>query len=298
MVDTQDAYLKVFCEMLLKDYDIDPVKAALLREDETGLSNSFDSQQPESAQSKCHVRQYVFPRDISHLRNAYQESSGAASADPYDPSRNLNFSIRDPNSGEDSIPTYSEIQTPLSQDAVVDAIARELTERETRLVFVAASNPLDIIFLMRAIRQVAPDIRIVTDNSQILMVPGASRDPLSGTVVLSTYPMFAAGEKWLDTSPRGKSADRLVFADPSAQGIYNVTQLLLCGIGAQSSGDLPLRGYTQFAGGSAYPGVWALSLTRSGFLPLAHYDSTWRRTGRPGSPTWPCSATRPTTSAR
>ena len=282
IVDTQDAYLKVFCKMLLRDYDIAPRKAALLREDETGLSNSFGNQQPASP-DECQVRQYVFPRDISHLRNAYQEGGGASSADPFNPSRNLNFSIRDPNSGEDSIPTYSEVQTPLSQDAVVDAIAQELTATETRIVFIAASNPLDIMFLMRAIRQVAPDIRIVTDNPQILMVPGASRDPLSGTVVLSTYPMFPEGEKSLDSSQSAErlsqSAERLVFADPAAQGSYNVTQLLLCDMGASCT--YRLRGYSQFKGGAAYPGVWALSLTRSGFLPLAYYGSTWHATCGP-----------------
>ncbi|HUO29400.1 MAG TPA: hypothetical protein VMU80_09295 [Bryobacteraceae bacterium] len=250
-----------FCQAVLKDNDIDPHKAALLKEDETALSNSFTG--------CAGVPAYVFPRDISHLRNAYQET-GAAGGAPADSARSLSFSIRDPASGEDSIPAYSEVQTPLSQDAIIDAIARELVERETRLVFIAASNPLDVMFLMRAIRQVAPDIRIITDDPQILMVPEASRDPLSGTVVLSTYPMFADGERWLDPS-----GDRLVFPDPWAQGTYNVAQFLLADLHALFDKQ-KLSGYSQFAGSSRYPGMWALSLTRSGFLPLAYYGGPWK----------------------
>ncbi|MGA3072240.1 MAG: hypothetical protein ABSG56_00975 [Bryobacteraceae bacterium] len=267
VVDTPDIYQDVFCKSLLADYNIDSHKAALLKEDETGFASAFE-------EKGCHVRQYVFPRDISHLRNAAQDASAIPASEAYsDPGRNLNFSIRDPDSGEDSIPTYSPVQTPLAQDAIVESIARELSERETRLVFIAASNPLDIMFLMRAIRRVTPDVRMVTDNPQILMVPLASQDPLSGTVVLSTYPMFADGELWLD-----QSGERMIFPDPSAQGLFNVTQLLLRDLGAFPADKLQLRGYSPLDGGSAYPGVWALSLTRTGFLPLAYYQRKWRET--------------------
>jgi hypothetical protein len=268
-VDTQD-YQKVFCEVL-DDYHIAPFNAALLKEDETGYSNSFDPA------TQCGVRTYVFPRDISRLRNAYQEENTSV-RDPYmDPSWNLNFSIRDPNSGEDSIPTFSEVQTPLTQDATVISIAQEFKRSGTEIVFIAAANTLDTLFLMRAIRRNAPDTRVLVENPEVLFVPAASRDPLAGSVLLSSYPMFADGEVWLD----GRHTDpRLKFADTAGEGVFNVVQFLLRDLGALlRPADFQLRGYRQFKkGGHPYPGMWLLTLTRYGFLPLDYHDHHWAET--------------------
>ncbi len=271
--DTQD-YQNVFCEVL-RDYHISPFKAALLKEDETGYSNSFDS-------GVCPgVRTYVFPRDISTLRNAYTENSGPSARDPYlDSSSNLNFSIRDPNRGEDSIPTFSEVQTPLAQDAIISSITREFQQSGTEIVFIAATNSLDTLFLMRALRRSAPDTRILVENPEVLFVSAASRDPLAGSVMLSSYPMFADGEVWLDGNGSGIDKwDRLRFADPAVEGVFNVTQFLQYDLGVLHQSDLQLRSYRQFKnGGHPYPGIWVLSLTRYGFLPLDYHNHHWAET--------------------
>jgi hypothetical protein len=281
IVDAQD-YQSVFCEVLA-DYRIPQRDAVLLKEDETGYSNSFkmrlsrDEAFPTTRQKSapCSVRTYVFPRDISRLRNAYQE--GASTRDAYsDPSWSLNFSIRDPNSGEDSIPTFSEVQTPLAQDAILESIMREFKRNGTRIVFVLATNSLDVLFLMKAIRREAPDTRILIHNPEIMAIPAASRDPLSGTILLSTYPMFADGDDWLDTADGNNKKGRLTFADSTIQGVYNVTQLLLRDI--QVVKTPVLRGYRQFEGGHPYPGMWLLTLNRFGFQPLDYHNHQWRET--------------------
>ena len=281
IVDAQD-YLSVFCEVL-DEYRIPQRDAVLLREDETGYSNSFKanlsrdetSTTPVKGRFPCSLRNYRFPRDISRLRNAYQE--GASTRDAYsDPSWSLNFSIRDPNSGEDSIPTFSEVQTPLAQDAILESIMREFKRNGTRIVLVAASNSLDVLFLMKAIRREAPDTRILIHNPEIMAIPAASRDPLSGTILLSTYPMFADGDDWLDTADLNDKIGRLTFADSTIQGVYNVTQLLLHDIHVV---EAPLlRGYRQFEGGHRYPGMWLLTLNRFGFQPLDYHNHQWRET--------------------
>jgi hypothetical protein len=282
-IDTRD-YQEVFCQVL-DDYHIDRTRAALLREDETAFGRSFlrpllpAPSEPGTAKTvPCHgVRNYVFPRDISRLRNAYQEGNNPPARDPYaDPSWNLNFSIRDPNSGEDSVPTFSEVQTPLAQEARIDAITQEFKRTGTQIVFIAAANSLDTLFLMRAIRRNAPDTRILIENPEILFIPAAARDPLGGTVLLSTYPMFASGDDWLDGT---KQRDRLIFADPASQGVFNMTQFLLGDLGAlQPPASPALRGYRQFQGGHPYPGMWVLTLTRYGFLPLDYHNHAWAET--------------------
>jgi hypothetical protein len=277
-----DDYLDVACDVM-QWYDIDPQKeAVILHEDESGLSSGVNrylaEKQQDLAKQQCVLPSYVFPRDISHLRNAYQETETPVVRDPYGPqSPNLNFSIRDPNSGEDSIPAFSNVQTPLTQDAVLSSIVGELNRRNTRVVIISAANVLDTLFLMRVIRQQSPNTRIMIESPNALMIAAAAREGAAGTILLSTYPMFADGEEWLD----GESArDRLRFGDSNLQGLYNVSQLLLLDLGAlikpDSSPDL--RAYRVFKtskGGRHYPGLWVLMLNRFGFAPLRLEERKW-----------------------
>jgi len=214
IVDTLD-YLNEACRVLAM-HGIERAEAALLKEDESGYSSSFPNppapagggggdqrQQSHDRDSQpCSLRTYVFPRDVSHLRNAYQEAAGSAARDPYAgqfPS--ISFSIKDPNSGEDSIPVFSSVQTPLTQDAVIDAIAQDFDRRNTRAVFIGAANILDTLFLMRAIRRESPNTRILLENPNILLVPAASRDAFTGTIVLSPIPCFPKGTSGWIISP-------------------------------------------------------------------------------------------------
>jgi len=291
IIDTPD-YVAEACE-LLPLYGIATEDAALLKEDESGYSASFETPpsaaRGTAAADTCALRTYVFPRDISHLRNAYQEAAGGA-RDPYasQPS-SLNFSIRDPNTGDDSIPVFSNVQTPLTQDAIIDSIARDFNRRNTRVVFIAAANSLDTLFLMRVLRHESPNARILAENPHVLLIPAASRDDLSGALLLSTYPMFPDGESWLDTYQRKNRVvspkEVLNFSDSRMQGVFNVSQLLLEDIAALPPGHQPdLRGYRGFQGGHPYPGIWLLTLNRFGFQPLEMQQHEWpRRSGSMGN---------------
>lgn len=219
---------------------------------------------------------YVFPRDISHLRNAYQET-GPPARDPYGPQApNLSFSIRDPNSGEDSIPTFSNVQTPLEQDAILSSITAELNRKNTRMVIISAASVLDTLFLMRVIHQEVPNTRIMLENPSTLLIPAAEREGASGTIVLSSYPMFEDGEEWLDGGA-AQARDRLRFGESNLQGLYNVSQLLLQDLKAIRPGRNPdMRAYRVFHDGRKYPGVWVLMLNRLGFAPLRLEERRWK----------------------
>ena len=62
------SYQKVVCQVM-NTYRVPTDFAALLKEDEGGLATSLSNKD-------CKFRIYVFPRDIAHLRNAYQEATG------------------------------------------------------------------------------------------------------------------------------------------------------------------------------------------------------------------------------
>jgi hypothetical protein len=256
-------YQAAACATLAK-YGMTEQGAALLKEDEGGFAPSLATDLwTGSHGEKCPVETYIFPRDISHLRNAYQEALGSTVPSPYsDQPSGLNFTIRDPNSGEDSIPTFSETQTPLTQDAALNSITTELRQMHTNAVFISATNKLDELFLLRALRQACPDIRVFIDEPDILYVTAADREALTGTVIFSSYPMSFEGDRWLDRNPEAVPP---VFSEAILEGLYNVGQLLLKRMNATLTPPV-LHGYKQ--PGQRYPGVWILTLSRSGFYPV------------------------------
>lgn len=279
IASTED-YKEAFCTVL-KRYGIKESEAAYLAEDETAYAQEFSRPEEGKAgpQEACElygtIPRYVFPRDISHLRNVYQDETGGASPErsQQNPS-GVNFSIKDPSRGEDSVPTFSDAQTPLSQSAVVASIIDEFRRKRTRLVYIAATNSLDSLFLARLVRREAPDTRVLTGNPDLLFVSAASRDPLNGTVALSTYPMFFEGDDWLTHCAEAR--ERILFAGPDFEGLYNATQVLI----EQIRASLPskagyrdrLRASHQLQNGQTHPGLWLLTLTATGFHPVDLLD--------------------------
>lgn len=232
---------------------------------------------------KGRIRSYVFPRDISQLRNAYREQSGESER-KQDPSAApvLNFSLHDSDEGEDSVPSFSK-QTPFTQDATLTAIIKDLQRRQIRLVDIVATNPMDTLFLCRVLKSQCPDARILIEDAEILFIPDARQDPLRGTLFLSPYPMFAQGEDWLQSNNSVR-----MFSGPRFQGIYNALDFLVKDLGAGSAGAeprgwgtlrdrrrtaVPLTGVDR-AGTDPEPGIWLLSLAPSGFTPIDLFENT------------------------
>jgi hypothetical protein len=278
VLDSKD-YQLAFCTVLRR-YGVDGERAALFKEDEGGLEKSIRPDPPEIGEPDdtipclSKLETYVFPREISHLRNAYQDTAGAVVKDPYlDQPGRINFSIRDPNSGEDSVPAFSETQTPLTQDTILSSITDELNRRHTHVVFISVTNALDALFLVQALRTACPDTRVFVEGPNALFIAAAARQALTGTLFLSPYPMFFEGDDWLEctkdkaagTCEEARLSERLMFPDSNVQGAYNVTQLLLTDMKAGTPVE-KLRGYRQ--PGESYPGVWVLTLNRFGFLPV------------------------------
>ena len=293
IASTED-YKQVFCRVLER-YHIKKHEAAYLAEDETAFTQAFNHPETQGPETACdddneRIPSYVFPRDIAHLRNNYQDDTDSTS-----PARNqpnapgVNFSIKDPNGGEDSVPTFSEAQTPLSQSAAVASIIEEFRRRRTRLVCIVSTNVLDSLFLARLIRHEAPDTRVLSNDPDILFAPAAAQDPLTGTLALSTYPMFFEGDAWLT---RGEERnERIPFTNPDFEGVYNVTQSLLDQIGASLPGGASqhadrLRAFRQLQNTQNHPGLWLLTLSQTGFHPVDLMDEQDTQKGDPVHTHW------------
>lgn len=272
-IATTNDYKTAFCEVL-DSYNINFSDAAYLVEDETGFSSSFRQDKPPCKP----MDKYFFPREISHLRNAYLEETAPTDQNGSASSPLVPFSLKDANVGEDSVPIYDEVHSPLSQSSIVEGIIADLVRKRKRMVFISATNVLDLVFLTRLIRREAQDTRVLVGNSDAMFISGMAEGSLAGTLFLSTYPMFFEGQEWLDRSPsEGARYMKLHFAGPEFQGLYNVVQFLAADLAAQANptnqqvslAPLQLKSYGQLQDARiGYPGLWLLKLTRSGYLPL------------------------------
>jgi hypothetical protein len=132
-ISDSDSYVDVF-KRVLTTYGIDHDKAAYWVEDESTFGADFHEstfgnafQRARMKERQQDIRQdirqdiptYRFPREISHLRSAYQEATQMFRTTMRGAAPTLDFSLKDPSHGEDSIPVFSDTHTPVGQSAAI-----------------------------------------------------------------------------------------------------------------------------------------------------------------------------------
>jgi hypothetical protein len=223
---------------------IEPQDAAILVEDETAYGYAV-------ARDSRDYTVFRFPRDISHLRNAYREAAPQGRPNG-PPASDLDFSLKDSDVAEDSIPTFSKAQTALSQNGVINEITGAIQRKRIRIIRIDATNVLDLLFLARVLRQQCPDTRLMVPYSDLLFVQAAHTDALTGTLALSPYPLFVDGN---DFGPS-------TFPGSNAEGVYEASVLLLRGGSASAPPDPFVD-----------PRQWLLTLDREGFVPVQFWSA-------------------------
>jgi len=251
---------------LLHNYGLGAEAAAYLLEQESGFGADAVYQLGKDREKSV---VYEFPRDISHLRNAYQRASAGVSGRYQSPIPSIELSLNDPSSGEDSIPVFSDTSTPVVQSAALGTITEDLSRRGIRVAYVAATNSLDELFVAQYLRQQCPNIRVViAGDTDLLFLPAAAQRSLAGTLFLSPYPMFFEGDEALSSNPQ---ATRYSLLSGNLEGLFNVTRLLLWHVqgGITKRAPPTLRSYGGMKPNTgAYPGLWLLNLTRFGLSPV------------------------------
>jgi hypothetical protein len=245
---------------------IDPRQTAILAEDDTAFSRQFG----HSRDNKGHPQETLvlrFPRDISHLRNVYQEANSKSGQESTPSS--VEFSLKDTESGEDTVPTFSAAQTPLEQNSVLEYIISELRASRIRLVELAATNVLDALFLAEVLRLQCPDIRLLIDQPDLLFVKAAQTEPLEGVLAISSYPLFPDSRHWsLDQT----GSQKPIHESSAAEALYNALGSFL--LVPNQPPILNDYAWDQ----NDRPQTWLLELSRHGFAPvrlLQDRDSSW-----------------------
>ncbi len=158
-------------------------RVATLSESETRIGSGeqdADGGKRKSPPPKSPLR-LRYPREISRLRNAYgdQELKSVVGAQQQTSFRNLlTFRIYDAGPATDTTPVFATKQTPLSQDSVLEAIARTLQNEQIKMAEIQATDPFDALFIARYLRDACPNVRLVTPDSDLLWVRGAQDFPL------------------------------------------------------------------------------------------------------------------------
>jgi hypothetical protein len=242
-IDSDDERLGRFCAyMKLEQPGFPTSKLAVISEDETayggagmvGMSSDDETQGKlqNGAEANCfkNAVQFFYPRDISALRGAYQTRSMFDSTAPSQPSdtqkRNLPTDLADPAGRvHDSIRSFGGNQTPLSQEASLLNIVAALREFHTRYILLRSSNTLDQLFLANFLRRSYPNGRILILGSDLLFMRERGATGLSGTMLLSNYPLFPLVRDWTENRSL-PAADRL-FSSDTTEGTYIAMRLLL-----------------------------------------------------------------------
>jgi hypothetical protein len=214
-------------------------------------------------------------------------SKAQAEANSQPVRQNLPVELRDLTTGRDGVPVYATAQTPSSQDAVFGAIAATLQRSHIPLAVIAATDPLDVVFVTSYLRAACPDVRLVVLGSDLLLANAAADLPVQGVLSVTTYPLFLRNQWWTgasgvpgqvaarqDDAANGVTVRRVVMASREAQGVYNAARALL--LESPMGGALleysvpgvinPVPAAKQQAIG---PPVWITVLGRDGFWPVA-----------------------------
>ena len=241
------------------------------------------------------VRLY-FPRGIAQLRDAYQQNvkrqqtsdTGKSTPEP----SGLPLSLGVTGNDEDSVPTYAPLQSPLSEDTIMEALVSKLRVHHAKVVIIRASDPLDTVFLARYLRQNYSQARLITVGADLLMIHEFYDPKFHGILAVATYPLVTGAEfPTLNSAGVSVNSVQRLFPDSYAAGVFNAAVSVI----PTQSGDgesaaqgvaqcLPPRKYTQF-GLPSYlspnkhdrfnqfrPHLWLTAIGRDGYRPVEILD--------------------------
>ena len=276
---------------------------AVVSEDETAFGNQPEngSDVPKQAGSTTHsgssscggaeapashdfLRLY-YPREIAQLRDAYQQNLKAQVASDSGkaaPQSGLPLSLSVTGNDDDTVAPFSPLQTPLSQETILQGIVISLRMTHAKVVVIRAGDPLDILFLAHYLRQNYPQARLVTVGADLLMIHAFFDPRFHGILAVTTYPLLVETD-----FPNSGSEPRLerVFSDSYSVGDFNAFQALLVPGKEPPNDQLPMANYAQFGLPSflqpknadqktvAWPAhLWLTAVGRDGYWPVAVLD--------------------------
>lgn len=242
-------------------YDIERV--ALLVEDNTAAASSATGSIADWKKGVTKIDQVIqFPREISLLRNAQvpggSGNAAVSSGEAFSPY--LHFSLKD-YSAQDNIPQFSRENTPLSQEAQLMTIGRQLDRFRVQFIAIRASNVLDRAFLAQFLHRACPDARLLFFEADLLMVREIDNVPFIGSITITPYPLI------------GLRAAGRAYPDSGSEAYYNAVSYTFrrSYLPDAASYKPVLQGHRSLLRlpGAPQPSLWATAIGKDGYYPLA-----------------------------
>ena len=257
-----DALRDVFLEYLNKELGLRSKSVALFVEGSTPYGSAAAKDSPEDFRFVLQ-----FPLHVSQLRQAYQKDEALKGSGILNrgPRRTLELPLESSEADPKDIvtlldPGMASNVAELTLAAGIETIRRE----HVRLVGIVATDPRDVLFLARKIREAAANVTLFTYGADILFVHPDYQRFLRGMLVVTPYPLFPMNQRWT-----GSGSQRVAFAGSTEEGIYNAVKLLLAGMGDPEL-NLHLMEYGSPVGpGRRRPPVWITAVGRGGFWPVS-----------------------------
>jgi MFS family permease len=279
--------LTAFQQYLQNTWHYYAKRVAILSETDTVFGDLGDLQGLDSKEFFL----IPFPRDIAHLRNAYQSYPELSGFGPSNldlkQEKVLPLPLDDTRNTINSIPDFAA-QTVVSQETVVSQIANRMKHEHIQFAGIIGSDVLDVLFITRFMRTASPDTRLFLIQPDLLFVHAADALPFDGVLAVTTYPLLNGNPPLEDN----KDADEKhwIFPTPSQQGIHNAMRVLMGDMGLEKVTGLP--GYDPVYPPdklhNTQPALWITSVGRESFVPIAVLEMP-----RPGAAANPSLAALP-----
>ena len=208
-----------------------------------------------------------FPLHVSQLRGAYEKGGSLRNPAPSRaPRHSLELALDAPEGAtRDILPAQDPQMTANIADLVLTSSLEAIRREEIQFVGIAASDPRDILFLARKIRESAANVTLFTFGADLLYTHPDYQRYLRGMLVTTPYPLFPANQAWT-----GSKQVRLAFAGSTEEGIYNAVRYQLRGPNpAQAPALLEYRPpFVPESDPSDRPPIWITAVGRHGFWPV------------------------------
>ena len=198
---------------------------AMLSEDETAYGH-IDSN---------NIVNLYFPREISHLRSAYQEAHASRATSSKDESTTLPLDLENTGADDDTVSVFSKKQLPLSQEAVLLGLVSQLRAHHVSLILIRATDPLDQLFLAKYRRVAYPPGRLLMIGSDSLFRREIQDSDLLGTFAVSNYFDFPRPPGC--SNPSVQPVHTRVFPSANSAGSYYAFRALLSTLALRSGDD-------------------------------------------------------------
>ncbi|MBV8631654.1 MAG: hypothetical protein JOZ83_12060 [Silvibacterium sp.] len=298
MSESSDAVQTMLANYFRSAQHLAPSEIAFVSEDETSFGNLLSSiQKPGIQETPARPVLFHYPREISQLRNAYEKNSifsrqsgqqnNAAQAQ-----QELTLSLEDRHEEEDSVPSFSSSQNPVSEESVLSEMTRAMDRQRVRIAVISGTDILDVIFVARYLTRTLPNLHVVLLNTDLLFERSPDVSYFRGMLLANTYPLIPDNMQWTgrflrmtnksteQPSPFGVVLPDRIFSSFETAGVYNAVRLLELApfendadiVHLQSGQPLWLAEYSDPFRGGNRPPLWLSAVGRGGFWPVALLD--------------------------